>query len=289
LEVRARHQNGRARRLVTETRLWRHCYAATFAAYVSVVAPGAVAAQSQAGSAVVRGVVVDSLSEKPLTRAVVSIGQIEQITNERGYFIIASLTPGPQPVRVRHLGYREYSSTIRVGAGDTVFERVALQAAPTPMAVVTIAGKARQVPFALEAPYQRAARGVGHFFTKEDIERLQPYNVASLLNLIPGVSANDRGVTFQRCQSGLPSPALTLGGTTKSGGTMPGSASGKVQLWIDGYRLTGRNASDSLVTLLANVPISQIDIVEIYSGVAQIPAEFLEDACAVIAIWLKRW
>lgn len=252
---------------------------------LSVVAATILAAQAHLPSAVIKGVVVDSLNGKPLARALVSIGQIEQTTNDFGEFVAAPLVPGTQTVRVRRVGYLEYASAITLRSGDTLMTHVALRPLPTPMAVVTIDGKPTRVPLALQGPYERAARGVGHFFTRQDIERLRPWNVASLLNVLPGVSVNDRGVTFQRCQAGLPSPTLKFGNGTAA---PAGETSGKIQLWIDGYRVTGRTSSDRLVDLLANVPISQIEIIEIYPGIAQIPAEFLQDACAVIAIWLKR-
>lgn len=234
----------------------------------------------------VRGVVVDSVSGRPLASATVTIGPREQPTDILGQFVIRSVTPGAQTVRVRRVGYREYTSTIHVGAGDTIFQRFALQAVPVPLTEVTIEGRVIRVPRAFKAQYERAARGVGHFFTREDVERSNPADVRSLLNLVPGVSADDRGVTFQRCQTGIASPALSLGNSTSSSGS---SGSGKVQLWIDGYRVSGRSTSERLVDLLATVPPSAIEIIEIYSGVAQIPADFLNDACAVILIWTKRF
>jgi hypothetical protein len=246
-------------------------------------------AQTAEASVIVRGAVVDSLSGLPLPRATVAIGQTEQATDFLGHFVIRSVTPGTQAVRVRRVGYREYSSTISVGAGDTTLQHFALQAVPMPLTEVTIEGKVIRVPRVFEAPYQRAARGDGRFFTKEDIEKLNPADVRSLLNLVPGISANDRGVTFQRCQAGLPSPSLAFGAGASSG--VP-SAGAKVQVWIDGYRVTGRSTSptaESLIELLATVPPSAVEIIEIYSGVTRIPVDFLNDACAVIAIWTKRY
>jgi len=250
-------------------------------------------AQTAEASAIVRGAVVDSLSGLPLPRATVAIGQTEQATDFLGHFVIRSVTPGTQTVRVRRVGYREYSSTISLGAGDTTLQHFALQAVPMPLTEVTIEGRVIRVPRVFEAPYQRAARGDGRFFTKEDIEKLNPADVRSLLNLVPGISANDRGVTFQRCQAGLPSPSLAVGAGASSGVASAGASSkAKVQVWIDGYRVTGRSTSptaESLVELLATVPPSAIEIVEIYSGVTRIPSDFLNDACAVIAIWTKRY
>ena len=47
------------------------------------------------------------------------------------------------------------------------------------------------------------------------------------------------------------------------------------------------NKSTSVAEALHLVTPRDIEAIEVYTGVARIPAEFLEDACAVIAIWTK--
>jgi hypothetical protein len=106
---------------------------------------------------------------------------------------------------------------------------------------------------------------VGKFFTREDIDKPNAYDVRSLLNLVPTVYTNDRTITFERCKG-------------------PGS---KVQVYIDGTRMTALNPSVPDALLLVHV--KNIEIMEVYTGVARIPAEFVNDACAVIAIWTKSY
>jgi hypothetical protein len=220
---------------------------------------------------------VDTLTGLVVPRASVVIARIEQTTDSAGRFFFPRVLLGQQTVSVRRVGYRESEITITFRAGDSLFRRVALEPLPVRFTDVKIGESVHHVPAPFVAPYQRAARGVGHFFIADDIGRLNPSNVAALLNRVQGVTVNDRGVTFQRCQAGIPSPGIPGGG----------SPNGKVQLWIDGYRVTGRT-SQSLVELLANVPPSAIEIIEVYPSISQIPADFLEDACAVIAIWTRR-
>ncbi len=40
-------------------------------------------------------------------------------------------------------------------------------------------------------------------------------------------------------------------------------------------------------TALRDIPPSSIQLMEVYGGVARLPGEYLDDACAVILIWLK--
>ena len=50
----------------------------------------------------------------------------------------------------------------------------------------------------------------------------------------------------------------------------------------------GPGESDMMHTLAAVNPTS-IQAIEVYRGASQLPAEFLDDACAVIAIWTKAY
>jgi hypothetical protein len=40
---------------------------------------------------------------------------------------------------------------------------------------------------------------------------------------------------------------------------------------------------------LRSVVPTSMQVIEVYTGVGQIPAEFLADACAVFAIWTKSY
>jgi hypothetical protein len=104
--------------------------------------------------------------------------------------------------------------------------------------------------------YQRAARGWGKLFTRKDVEERSPSDLKSLLGTLPAVLINDRGVTFQRCQADLNNLSTALSGG-QAGGTTP-------------------------------QPV-RLELMEVYTGVARIPAEFLADSCAAIVIWTKAY
>ena len=61
----------------------------------------------------------------------------------------------------------------------------------------------------------------------------------------------------------------------------------KVQVYIDGHRMSAILNSAGVYEVLRLVKTQSIHIMEVYPGVATIPADFLNDACAVIAIWTK--
>jgi hypothetical protein len=124
-----------------------------------------------------------------------------------------------------------------------------------------------------EAVYERALRGWGKLFTREDIDRLNPLDLTSLLATVPTVDFIGRAICFKRCQAGL------------SAGRC--SPSPNVQVYVDGVRMTRRPGDADWV--LREVYPSSVEAMEVYTGVARIPAEFLADACAVIAIWTRSY
>ena len=92
---------------------------------------------------------------------------------------------------------------------------------------------------------------------------------------VPMVQVNDRGITFQKCQAGLPSPGS-------------GMQAAHAQVFVDNRRasLTG---ADGVRQLLESIPVSTVQLVEVYNGVSRIPGEFVNDACAVIVIWTRSY
>jgi TonB-dependent starch-binding outer membrane protein SusC len=233
-------------------------------------------AQAEHRQVQVRGRVVDSLSRNPVAGATVEVGEngLRQTTDSSGRFIAAEVPLGRQVLRVRHIGYEETIDTIEVEAGEHGERRLTLRRLPTELSETIVAGRAVRYPAFFEAAYKRASRGRGFFITREEIEASSTSDYQSLLNKVPGVSANDRGVTFQRCQAGLEAVSDP-------------SIKPKLQVLIDG-RIAARGDASSIYDVLRSVNPHSIQLMEIYPSVASIPAEFLSDACAVIVIWTKR-
>jgi carboxypeptidase family protein/TonB-dependent receptor-like protein len=215
-------------------------------------------------------------------------------TDAKGQFRFAGVAEGSYDLSVRLVGYQPWVAHMSLLDGRLYDSDIRLQRLPSILSEVQIEGRMVQVPVRFADVYQRAALGRGKFFTREDIDRLNPLDVKTLLSTIPGVVTNDRGITFPRCQVGFH-------GMSIAGGQASAPAAAAVQVYIDGTRMTHSRKAEvpnpnSGVVLaddydvehaLKIVPPTAIQAIEVYVGVAQIPAEFLEDACAVIAIWTK--
>jgi hypothetical protein len=59
----------------------------------------------------------------------------------------------------------------------------------------------------------------------------------------------------------------------------------KIGIWIDGAKVANRGGYIPAIGDLLDV--RDIEAIEVYRGVAEIPGEFLDDSCAAIVIWTK--
>lgn len=216
------------------------------------------------------------------------------VTDRDGRFRFAEVRPGEHELRVRRLGHKSATRRVVVEAGKVNTADVELQRAAAELSEVVIEGRRVKVPPRYGAVYERAARGWGKLFTREDIEQRNPSDLKALLATLPGVQTNDRGVTFQRCQADLHNLSAALSGGSGSRSTLSAKRRpGNVQVYVDGLRLTwttdDQQAEADADRVISRIHPSTIEAMEVYTGVARIPAEFLSDACAAIVIWTKAY
>lgn len=217
--------------------------------------------------------------------------------NTRGDLRVSELAGGMHAITVRRLGFMPVTRSVGLTQAEARIDTVFLDRLPPLLTEVKVRGKMVRVPVKFVDVLRRAASGWGTVFTSDDIKNA--YDLKSLLNQLPGVISTDKHVLFSRCQgelSGIPvAPLASSAGT--SGGTNR-LAKPKVQVYIDGVRVTmlesslestGEGGPDAITMALRYVNPSEVAFMEVYRGVAQIPAEFVNDACAVIAIWTKAY
>lgn len=270
------------------------------------LAPGASRAQPTSGG-LLHGRVTIAGDTLPVAGAEVEIVGADRrtATDAGGRFQFVSVSAGSYRLRVRLPGYMPTTTEFRIDDDDWLDMPVPLRRLTSSLETVRIEGKVLKVPVRYEDVYARAARGFGKFFTRDDIERRQPRDLVSMLTLIPGVLVNDRGLTFQRCRepiNGLVAPGARGGGSPspRTDGSSGGSPTPQhVQVYVDGMRRTHRDIDvsmpngpdivDESMEALREISPSLVQAIEVYSGASQIPGEFLDDACAVIAVWTKSY
>ncbi|HEX7937494.1 MAG TPA: carboxypeptidase regulatory-like domain-containing protein [Gemmatimonadaceae bacterium] len=218
------------------------------------------------------GVVRSAADSSPIERALIEIVDGPKTsTQENGSFWISHPGSGKVELRVRRLGFYPYVRVVNLRTDSASVITVAMEPLPQELKEVRISGKRVVVPYRFEDVYRRAASGFGHLITLEDIERRRPFYVRELLNDIPGITVDNYKVRFRRCGDGVTNgPAVDL--------------DAHVQVYIDGVRV-----GEDVDYALSLVNVTNVQAIEVYVGIAQLPGEFATNACAAIAVWTKRY
>jgi len=147
--------------------------------------------------------------------------------------------------------------------------------------------------------FQRKRLGFGTFLSRDQIDQLAAIHFTQILQRVPGFRVN-------YTPPGTQQPPTTVRITRCATDNPP-----KVAVYVDGIRyrssrnqlsqgtglaLDGRarrqagfiKPEEEFAELLDSISPRDIEMIEVYRGVAQIPADFDRDVCAVIAVW-TRW
>jgi len=248
------------------------------AAAALCVAPAAFteAAAQDTAHGVISGKVVGTNST-PVPAAVVTLdsSRVQVMTDSAGAFTLREVVTGRHTLTARRLGFAMASVLTTVTASESTAVVLRLEPAPQMLPEVEVRGlKVTDLP-RFTAAVERASRNNGAAFTADGIAKENQVDTKSLLERLPGVHVSDRSIMFARCQDS---------GTLPSSFSPARGPAPRIQVYVDGKRLT---YYDDANTILASINPRSIAVMEVYTGVARIPVEYLVDACAVIAIWTK--
>lgn len=228
---------------------------------------GAVHAQ---GSSNVSGQVVDTAG-RPVAGALVELlrAAMRGTTSTGGEFLFQEPPPGLDTLVIRSIGYSTVTRPIAIDRVQGWHGSIALSASPfvsvdTIPSTVVEAERPDVVARRLEEFQRRRRREFGVFLDETDIEARMPLGTVNLFSGLAGVrvylqSGTGGRVEFVRCTER------------------------RVGVWINGFRSMAADHN----AVLNEIHPKDIIALEIYRGVAQIPGEFLSDACAAIAIWTR--
>ncbi|MEW5919203.1 MAG: hypothetical protein AB1762_22560, partial [Gemmatimonadota bacterium] len=189
--------------------------------------------------------------------------------NARGELRIPSDIVGTHNLVVRRIGYAPHSVSVTVSQTQVNVDTVYLVPLPQRLAEVTIRGRVLQVPAKFADVIRRSASGWGTVFTREEIRNAP--DLKSLLATLPGVVVSDREVGFARC-----------------GPMLDPLAPKKIHVYIDAVRVSALpdhfaervdqtragGMEDAVLDAMQMVSPSEVEYMEVYRGVAQIPVEF---------------
>lgn len=229
---------------------------------VSGLTPRSAAAQT-----VVRGVVVDSAG-RPVSEVALGILAIHQVTrtDDHGHFAIPGVPAGQVEISVRRIGYEPQLVRFVVSGGPADSIRVEITELPEVLEAVKVSETERHRRQRIEDFYWRRARGLGTYFTREEILARRASVPTDVLRTAKGVrivrTSNGMGVRFDSAVSAR-------------SGCIP-------TLWIDGQRVPGME--------IDAIPLNDIEGIELYNGVSTTPAEFWQGnnpQCGTIVVWSR--
>lgn len=201
-----------------------------------------------------------------------AVGTAASATARRdGTYRLTGLPIGRVTLRVRLIGLASRTVELEFTEPGLRLHDIAMSRLPQALSEVRINGKVRTVPPRFDDVYRRMSVANGTFFTREDLDQMRPFDLFSVMGWVPMARVNDSSITFAKCMNT---------------GAKMGEA-GPVQIYIDGQRMTRSFHPEEQREVLSLVTPSQIQAIEVYTSTSRIPAEFLEDACAVIAIWTR--
>lgn len=198
-------------------------------------------------------------------------------TDAVGRFTIA-VTPSDSNVGFRRIGYHPVLLDLRPlpPAGDTIL--VVLSPSPIELPeIIVSAAPSKPLRYAGTTKYDevflRKKIGLGTFLSREDLDRRFVMTTPELLQGIPGV----------RVSIG---PAGSPAGSTIQ--FVRCSQSNAVAVYIDGNRQVSTGGElQPVIEMLNRINPADIEMIEVYRGVAQIPGVYHWDGCAVVAVWTK--
>jgi hypothetical protein len=236
-----------------------------FANALALVASSMLGAQSQRPGAI-SGVVKDSLGNLLPNVEVTALKFAKSIrTDSAGEFVLGGLPSGNTDISFRRLAYEAVVLLIQVPADDTTDVEVTLGVAAQRLTGVVVQAHPEHLRM-LYAFETRRKQGVGHFITRNQIEKRNPMLLSDMMRMIPGmiIIGADNGRTalrFSRVARNNCPP----------------------QFYVDGIQVTGFSIDD--------MPPSDVEGIELYAGSAGLPPEYNRvhstSICGSIIIWTR--
>ena len=253
----------------------------------------------------ISGTVTD-LTQRPIQRAIVTIipGGREVLTDAEGHFEFISRAAGLHVISVRALGYTHRLHQVAIGAEAGWRGRIELSLPVHQLSEIeTTVNAWKPAEYAGTSRYdgyfQRKRLGFGTFLSRDEIDRLSAIHFTQILQRVPGFRVNytppgtqqpPTSVKITRCNTdNPPKVAVYVDGVRRRSGFNELSQGTGVALDGRGRRRAGfYKPQEEFAELLDDINPRDIEMMEVYRGVSQIPADFDRDVCAVIAVW-TRW
>ena len=209
---------------------------------------------------------------------------LQTTTDSAGRFAWSGLSAGEYRLVARRLGFAPVDVEVSIKDGVDQTLDLRMTTAATRLDTVSVVGTSLTparygTSSKMDEFYRRKQEGKGHFFTREDIDDSDANNTATLLGRVPGIRAKreDNGVIYVHIASCVGSQGRISVGAGDDWGWE------HVALIIDGSQV-GKGSKSAVVS---TIQPSEIEAIEVYTGISELPAEAMGDACAAVYIWTR--
>jgi hypothetical protein len=241
-------------------------------ACASTLAAQESAADSAGGELV--GVVLSADADTALIGAELAAPGLpgRAVTDWEGRFRLSGLPPGEREFTVRLPGLpaTTFRTEILPHGPTELVLRLSTRLVPRPALEVSVEREDARAA-KLEGFYRRRARGLGEFLDRDAITRRRPREVSDLLRGVPGVIV-------------IPGAGTTGDVVMRRSAPLLAHRDCRVGYFVDGIRIPPSEAFR-----LDELAPDDLEAIEIYRGVAEVPPIFLRtgEECGVVAVWTR--
>jgi hypothetical protein len=255
--------------------------------FVLFVLPHTLIAQG-----VIRGIVVDAESGRPVPEAFVElVDGVHRIasatTDTAGLFTLRAPRIRDAVLNVSRIGYASLRRPIRTNSMDESTLSIELTPEPVPLPTIGVTTESGVLDARLDGYLRRRKLGAGHFFSEQQLKNVRGAPLSDLLRIVPGIEVTTRRTPFgpliftnsNQIQNQVsPFRRRAVPNSQMQIGPCP------MQLYIDGRHFSTQDLGVDVIKP------EDLVAVEVFRSVAEVPAEFggLHVRCGVISVWTRR-
>jgi hypothetical protein len=248
-----------------------------------------------------QGHVFGDSSRRPIRNAEVALPRLNLrvLTDSLGRYRLQNIPRGEHLVVARAVGFRPDSAMTPFDGDEALVSDVVLRVAVNELPTVAVKDASRPLAHGKMAAYEeRKALGVGHFIDRALLAKDENRRLGDILaSNVPGLSIYRGTGSKSWAASGrtTSSAKCAFCRTTRNEMLDPFDvASGAplacyLDVYLDGAAVYSSSARGTALFNLNSIEANQIEAIEVYTGVGQIPAQYNKTSggCGVLLIWTR--
>lgn len=248
-----------------------------------------------------QGHVLTQDGRRPIANAMVALPRlaIGTVSDSLGKYRLVKIPRGEQLVVTRAVGYRPDSAVTVFDGDETLINDVMLRVALNELPTVAVHESSTPVVRGKMAAYEeRKAIGIGHFIDRELLAKDENRRLGDILaSNVPGVlilrgtgskswAASGRSASTGKCAMCRVSRGEIMDPTDAASGA---PLACYLDVYLDGTAVYSSSARGTALFNLNSFQPNEIEAIEVYTGVSQIPAQYNKTSggCGVMLIWTR--